>query len=1412
MANERQGSKDIAFVQTPLLPAPVAQNEQEGVTGVSLPVIGTVTGPENERQGGNSLSMQGISGVSSVNNEQPASSSVALAVIPLAHPPENEQDTELDVALLDLPETRGAEDEPDLQQKTSYATIQPVAQTPNEADQFAAKVPLAVISTVTPPENDKLLKYPVPLNGKVIVADNQTTIGANFRVMKNMRYTDTHPKSVSGMTKIATTSLLQQDFTGYTESDPGSDITVAAGTITLAGVDVSTNSYVSTGAGGYGDCTDHFVHEFNFRISAISDGAYSYVWYVDDGSGNYLGLCFDGIGSSVYKIRLRGNDCSPAQIDIFEAAAVNTTYYVRIVRADYAGGSSSNLIIYIFSDSSFATSVASYTASIIHRTYTHLYAFKVPASGSGTISGTVNSYVISQRFPYNAYHYAKASPAETHLIGETGKTILYASTTSYGGDMYESETAIPSTGNLDTLFHDASIGGIPHRFSTAPLGQIVFCRDGQYGNTYIWGGDEMPCSAFITSTAEVTAAAFTNPRDYSAQVIDTCADSDSVAYIGGGIDSYTVFMLHCDGANGSTIITDSETAGAAKSQTAQGDAKIVTAQAKFGTGSLYFDGTGDYVTSPDSDDWFMDDDPFTIDFWTRFSTVNNKRFFSQYIDANNVVAFIYNSGTGKLYFYIIDTTTSIVDLQVDWSPSINTWYHISVVRGWGGNADSVSINVNGTSLGTATITAGAKAWPQLAAAFNVGYDGTVETAAMWIDEFRVSKGIARWTANFSAPTLPYISQALYWLVAYTRPLSGVKFYIPAATANSTANTLTVKEWNGNSWNALTVTADGTRTGGTTSLAQTGLITWASTVSTSKPKFIEGQVLYWYQFSVDAGSAEIYYCTVNSPVQPLLDLWDGIERNVAAFFKYTTVYTDYTSNVFADAYDSSDNTTYADLNALGVLVLPGDNNAVLAGFTERMTALNLSVPSDKVSGADVTMHVDYYDGTGYVEAANAYDGTTEGAHSLAKSGTVSWTPPESYQEFPHVVANNAFPLYYYRIRWSNGGAAALGDVRIYHVTGIPAQAKIKKYEFAVNAFDSLLLCCETEGKKNALTYSNQGTAQVFNGQGSDEIEVGDDKKLTAAVPLYSQFGSVIYNIVLLYKANEMWAMVKNDAGFSRYMVDTAIGCIAPRTLQTIALPLETAVGLNRNLAIWRASSGIFVSDGRSPIPVHKDIDSFFDQNATTHVNLSMADREVGYVDRLRLEYHWLWASGSSDILDKEWVFDLKRWKWYEMDRGYGKRLQYIFDVTDTTGNVYSFGITETGYIERLDYGTTFDGNSIVSQVTTGDFTLMNDILEETTVYKAKLVMDKKATTTNNVTLTHYIDGNSTGVAYSLDPSNDSGTTRYFVARIDDPDSAEVPGVFHSVNLSMTTTNETVGFEPLHLALYYQDERQSMASKA
>jgi len=213
-----------------------------------------------------------------------------------------------------------------------------------------------------------------------------------------------------------------------------------------------------------------------------------------------------------------------------------------------------------------------------------------------------------------------------------------------------------------------------------------------------------------------------------------------------GIDNFTKLLLHCNGTDGSTDFPDSSYSE--HTVTAVGNAQVDTAQKKFGTGSALFDGSGDYLNVPDSTDWDLGTDDFTIDFWVRFNSLaGGQGFCSRYTDGSSYFYFAMEVGLIRLRDYV---GGDVIDLQFG-TPSLSTdtWYHFAVVR----NGNNFKFFIDGIQFGS-TLTS-SSAFINRSDELRVGAFGGFYYMNGWIDEFRFSNGIARWTSNFTPPTEEY---------------------------------------------------------------------------------------------------------------------------------------------------------------------------------------------------------------------------------------------------------------------------------------------------------------------------------------------------------------------------------------------------------------------------------------------------------------------------------------------------------------------------------------------------------------------------------------------------------------------------------------------------------------------------------
>jgi len=171
-----------------------------------------------------------------------------------------------------------------------------------------------------------------------------------------------------------------------------------------------------------------------------------------------------------------------------------------------------------------------------------------------------------------------------------------------------------------------------------------------------------------------------------------------------------------------------------------GNAQISTSVKKYGTGSIAFDGTGDFLKFPKMGALGFGTGNFTIEMWVYPNA--NQASYAQLL--NKGPSEIFNLGfypsTTQLNFYnggfLISASSSL---------TIGAWTHVALVR----NGTTLTLYQGGVSVGSATYTTDA---PD-----NYGHIGcSVNEAAYffngYIDDLRITNGIARYTGTFTPPT------------------------------------------------------------------------------------------------------------------------------------------------------------------------------------------------------------------------------------------------------------------------------------------------------------------------------------------------------------------------------------------------------------------------------------------------------------------------------------------------------------------------------------------------------------------------------------------------------------------------------------------------------------------------------------
>lgn len=183
--------------------------------------------------------------------------------------------------------------------------------------------------------------------------------------------------------------------------------------------------------------------------------------------------------------------------------------------------------------------------------------------------------------------------------------------------------------------------------------------------------------------------------------------------------------------------------------TTNGDAQISTAQSKFGSASGLFDGSGDYLEIPNSASIFSvaPKEDRTIEFWIRPDNVTSTRALigKRPPGGSNSEWQSWITSTGKIQFVVWrGSNTTDVNIVGTTTLSVNTWYHLAIVR----SNTTWTVYLNGTSQGSAT-TANT---PQINSSnVLIGRDRQFAPARDYdgyMDEIRISN-IARYTSSFT---------------------------------------------------------------------------------------------------------------------------------------------------------------------------------------------------------------------------------------------------------------------------------------------------------------------------------------------------------------------------------------------------------------------------------------------------------------------------------------------------------------------------------------------------------------------------------------------------------------------------------------------------------------------------------------
>jgi hypothetical protein len=394
-------------------------------------------------------------------------------------------------------------------------------------------------------------------------------------------------------------------------------------------------------------------------------------------------------------------------------------------------------------------------------------------ASSNRHSITVNGNANTQPFgPYDSVEYnATNQGGSIYTGGTTGDRVQVASSTDFAfgtGDFtIEGWFDLPSIGTNDYLF-DIGTNGLYVRFVSGVLtyfngtnnqttgttssllpvnswNHIALVRNSGSTTMYI-NGKSVPGITGITDTVDWTNSATVTLMDYGAGsagvetrgfVSDFRITKGSAVYTADFLPTDVVVsntaetVLHIKAGN-ADIVDKTQSV----QLTLNGNTTTSNAVTKYENSSIYFDGSADNITFPVSAYGTGD---FTVEAWAYPLASSNR--FSQVFYVTDDMSVQYNHEDHPGVFRILYGGTAVTSSAA----STDQWYHIAVVR----SGTTVTLYIDGTSVGTHTYASDVPTFQQY-----LGGNYTISADLAWkgyMEDFRITKGLARYTAAFTPP-------------------------------------------------------------------------------------------------------------------------------------------------------------------------------------------------------------------------------------------------------------------------------------------------------------------------------------------------------------------------------------------------------------------------------------------------------------------------------------------------------------------------------------------------------------------------------------------------------------------------------------------------------------------------------------
>ncbi|MFK0688023.1 LamG-like jellyroll fold domain-containing protein [Mesorhizobium sp. IMUNJ 23033] len=219
--------------------------------------------------------------------------------------------------------------------------------------------------------------------------------------------------------------------------------------------------------------------------------------------------------------------------------------------------------------------------------------------------------------------------------------------------------------------------------------------------------------------------------------------------------SNVVLLCGFDGTDGSTTMTDESLSG--HSLSVFGNAQLDTGVAPpFGTSSLLLDGTGDYLTVADSEDFNFGTGDFTIELFARTAATSNSNYMLVHAGSSGNISYTWRCNASNQQDNVWSSNGSSTFNLVGASGGVplTTWKHLCFER----SGSKLRLYTGGV-METSSTTIGANALFNSSAVLAIGMRSTSTTNGFngHLKELRITKGVARYNSDsgFTAPTAAF---------------------------------------------------------------------------------------------------------------------------------------------------------------------------------------------------------------------------------------------------------------------------------------------------------------------------------------------------------------------------------------------------------------------------------------------------------------------------------------------------------------------------------------------------------------------------------------------------------------------------------------------------------------------------------